>query len=520
MVTTNKTMRMQTRILLLLSICFHMAVFAGPDLAVSGFAADEDLGAMWGTAKEEEKYYKLVQIPIPDHVPLKVGSFDVLPDGRLVAGTRKGDVYFIDGAFDEVPNPKFHLFASGQDEIFGVAHKDGDIVITQFAEVTRISDTDKDGVADRYTTLSNSWGYEEGHEFAFGSKHDPEGNIWVALGLSGSYNSNQLFRGWCLKITPDGKTIPICSGLRSPAGVGPNHEGVMFCVESQGPWNGSCSLKHLKPGGFLGHPASYNWYPFVKSMDAPSVKPNPNSRIAIEKKRVKELVPPAILFPYIKMGRSISGFRLNQTKGKFGPFENQIFLGDYTLSVILRATTEEVNGVWQGACYPFREGLSTGIMHVEFSPKGQLLAGGFTTNSQWPVRGKEPFAVDRLDWTGLTPFEMKEINIRKDGFVINFTKPVNPVVAAKLSTYNLTTYTHIYAGFYGSPEVDHTTPKVTKAEVSDDRLSVRIYVDKIMEGHIHDFDLAKMKSEENGDLLHKKAYYTVNEIPKSDAGEK
>lgn len=520
MVRTIKTMRSNWFALLLFTIGFTLSNFACSNGTNSICAADEDLGAMWGTAEEEDKYYKLVRIPIPDHVPLKVGSFDVLPDGRLVAGTRKGDVYFIEGAFDKVPNPKFHLFASGQDEIFGVAHKDGDIVITQFAEVTRISDTDKDGVADRYTTLSNRWGYEEGHEFAFGSKHDPEGNIWVALGLSGSYNSNNLFRGWCLKITPEGKTIPICSGLRSPAGVGPNHKGVMFCVESQGPWNGSCSLKHLKPGGFLGHPASYNWYPFAKGLQAPSVKPNPNSRIAIEKKRVKELVPPAILFPYIKMGRSISGFRLNQTKGKFGPFENQIFVGDYTLSVILRATTEEVNGVWQGACYPFREGLSTGIMHVEFSPKGQLLAGGFTTNSQWPVRGKEPFAVDRLDWTGLTPFEMKEINIRKDGFVINFTKPVDPVVAAKIDTYSLTTYTHIYAGFYGSPEVDHTTPKVTKAEVSADGLSVRIYLDKIVEGHIHDFDLMQMKSKENENLLHKKAYYTVNEIPKSDVSTK
>ena len=65
-------------------------------------------------------------------------------------------------------------------------------------------------------------------------------------------------------------------------------------------------------------------------------------------------------------------------------------------------TTEQINGVWQGACYPFREGLSTGIMNVEFSPQGQLIAGGFTTNRQWPVRGEKPFALDRLDWTGLT----------------------------------------------------------------------------------------------------------------------
>ncbi|MCH7971422.1 MAG: hypothetical protein IH960_10355, partial [Chloroflexi bacterium] len=66
----------------------------------------QELGAMWGTAEEESKYYKLLSIPIPDEVPLKAGSFDVLPDGRLVVGTRKGDVYFIEGAFDKIPAPK------------------------------------------------------------------------------------------------------------------------------------------------------------------------------------------------------------------------------------------------------------------------------------------------------------------------------------------------------------------------------------------------------------------------------
>ena len=51
--------------------------------------------------------------------------------------------------------------------------------------------------------------------------------------------------------------------------------------------------------------------------------------------KVKELVPYAVIFPYIRMGRSISGFVVNRTKGKFGPFENQIFLGDYTQSIVM-----------------------------------------------------------------------------------------------------------------------------------------------------------------------------------------
>ena len=367
-------------------------------------------------------------------------------------------------------------------------------------------------MADRYETLSNNWGYAEGHEFAFASKPDPEGNVWVALGLSGSYNSNNLFRGWAVKITPTGQMIPVCSGLRSPGGIAANTQGEMFVIESQGPWNGSCSLKHLKPGGFLGHPASYNWYAFTKDLKEP-VKPNSNSRMTVERGRVAELVPPAVRFPYIKMGRSISGFRLDQTGGKFGPFAGQFFLGDYTLSLILRATTEQVNGVWQGACYPFREGLATGLMNVEFSPQGKLIAGGFTTNTQWPVRGTAPFALQRIDWNGVMPFEVKEINIRPDGFLLTFTLPVDPKVAADPASYAVTTYTHVYHGGYGSPEVDQTAPRVLKAVPSADGLTVRLTLEKIELGHIHDFDFAGVRSSAGKPLLHTKAYYTVNEIP-------
>jgi hypothetical protein len=477
--------------------------------------AAEDLGAMWGTAAEEAKYYPIVNIPIPPEVPMRPGGLEILPDDRLAVGTRRGDIYFIKGAFDSPPRPEYHLFAGGQDEIFSLSWKDGAMTALTWGEMTRISDVDGDGVADNYDTICNDWGYGEYHEFAFGSKPDPEGNIWVALGLSSSYHSHNLFRGWAVKVTPAGKMIPVCSGLRSPGGVGANAQGVMFAIESQGPWNGCCSLKHLKQGAFLGHPASYNWYPFVPGMKAPALEPNRDSRIGIEKKRIKELVPPAVRFPYIKMGRSISGFRLDQTGGKFGPFANQLFLGDYSLSIIVRATTEQINGVWQGACYPFREGLASGTMNVEFTPKGQLIASGFTTNTQWPVRGTEPFALQRIDWNGVMPFEIREINIRKDGFLMTFTKPVDKEVAAKADSYTITTYNHIYDGKYGSPEVDQTTAEVVEAIPAPDGLSVMVRLKKITEDHIHDFELSKIKSQDGSPLVHSKAYYTVNEIPEN-----
>jgi len=474
-------------------------------------ATSQKLGGTWGTGAREGEYYRIVDLGIPKDLGIEAGSLCTLPDGRLAVGTRRGDIYLIDGAFDEVPRVRLHRFARGLDEVLGLGYRDGAFYVTQQTEVTRITDSDADGRADTFENLSDAWGFEHYHEFAFGSPVDPDGNIWVVLGLSNSYHYRAKFRGWGFKITPQGEAIPVASGIRSAGGVAPNEHGVMFYAESQGPWNGSCSLKHLKPGGFMGHPISFDAYQFAPNMGPRPIEPNSGSRLSVESKRVEQLVPYAVVFPYRKMGQSISAFRVDRTGGKFGPFEDQIFIGDYSLSIVMRATTEEVNGVWQGACYPFREGLSTGILAVEFSPEGYLVAGG--TNRGWPVRGNRHYVLERLEWTGKTPFEVERISIRPAGFHLTFTAPVDPAVAADPASYQLLTYTHVFQKHYGSPEVDQTNPKVTKAAVAPDGLSVAITLDQLVEGHVHEFDLGGLRSAKGRPLLHKNAYYTVNAIP-------
>ena len=155
--------------------------------------------------------------------------------------------------------------------------------------------------------------------------------------------------------------------------------------------------------------------------------------------------------------------------------------------------------------------MATGLLACQFTPHGDLIVGG--TNRGWPVRGPRPYALQRLDWTGKVPFEIKEINARPDGFAITFTKPVDRNIAARPESYTLTTHTHIYQQGYGSPEVDHTIPKVTKADVSSDGLRVVLQIDGLVQGHVHDFDLQHVRSAENGSLIHSNAYYTLNEIP-------
>ena len=471
----------------------------------------EEVGDRWGTEEREREFYPIVNIPLPPDTVIEAGAFAVLPDQRVAVGTRHGEIYLIDGIDGAKPNPSFHLFATGLDEIFGLTWKDNAFRVTQSCEVTRVIDTDKDGVADRFETISDAWGYANYHEYAFGSKLDADGNQYVALGLSESYYSHALNRGFIMKISPEGKSTAFASGLRSPGGIGFDEHGSLFYVESQGPWNCSCSLKAVLPNSFHGHPASFEWYKFASELGPVPETPKSGTRIVTERKHVKQLVPYAVIFPYVRMGRSITAFTVNMTRGKFGPFENQMFLGDYTLSILMRSTTEQVNGVWQGACYPFREGLSTGILNVEFTPEGKLLCGG--TNRGWPVRGIKPFALERVDWSGKMPFEINRITIEQDGFKLTFTKPADLATGNSPDSYLVSAFTHPYHGGYGGPEVDRFKSDVKKVSLAKDGLSANIVLDKLTQGFVYEFDLVSLRSRDGDELLHRNAYYTVNEIP-------
>lgn len=471
----------------------------------------EDVGDRWGTQQREREYYPIVNIPLPEESVIEAGAFTVLPDGRMAVGSRRGDIYLVSGIDAAKPNPSFKLFATGLDEIFGLVWDGDGFRVTQSCELTLVMDTNKDGKADRFETLSDGWGYANYHEYAFGSELDSNGNQFIALGLSASYYSRALHRGMIMKVSPENETTAFASGLRSPGGIGFDEHGALFYVESQGPWNCSCSLKAVTAQSFHGHPASFEWYKFAPELGTVPKDPKSGTRIATESQRIEQLTPYAVVFPYIRMGRSITDFAVNKTQGTFGPFEGQMFLGDYTLSVVMRATTEKVNGVWQGACYPFREGLSTGILDVEFTPGGNLLCGG--TNRGWPVRGIKPYALERIEWSGKMPFEINRITIEPNGFKLTFTKPVDTVIGQKKDIYSISAFTHPYHAGYGGPEVEQHRCSVESVSLSEDGLSVIVHTNELKKGFVYEFDLAGLLSRDNEELLHKNAYYTVNEVP-------
>ncbi len=462
----------------------------------------------------EDDYYPLTRCEIPAGVVLEPGAFELLPDGRVAVSSRRGEVWLIRDPFaKEVAAAQFHRFAHGLHEVLGLAWKDDWLYVTQRDDVSRIRDTDGDDVADVFEVVNAGWEITgDYHEYAFGSKFDRDGNLWVVLCLTGSFDSNCRYRGWCVRVTPDGELIPTCSGIRSPGGIGFNAAGDVFYTDNQGPWNGTSALKHLIPGKFVGHPGGFRWYDEAAAVMGPRPRePESGSRFSVEAKKIPEYVPPTILFPYAKMGQSASGVACDTTGGRFGPFAGQMFVGDQTFSTVMRCYLEQVNGHYQGACFPFREGLGSGTVPVEIFPNGSMYVGG--TNRGWGSRGNKPFAVERIDWSGKTPFEIREMRARPDGFDLVFTLPVDPQAAGAVESYKLSTYTYVFQATYGSPEVDHTTPTIESATVSTDGLTVHLKVDGLQEGHVHELHAGGVRSAEGLPLLHKEAYYTLMYVP-------
>ncbi|MFC3812157.1 plastocyanin/azurin family copper-binding protein [Lacihabitans lacunae] len=470
--------------------------------------------------KTEENYYKIVTVPVPAGIDLEVGGVAVMPDGKVAVSTRKGDVWMISNPYMYNGSlPTFKRFASGLHEPLGLAYIDNKLWATQRGEVTIITDEDKDGVADKYQAfykfpLSGNY-----HQYSYGPVQLPDGDMIFTLNVDwiGKGGSLTKWRGWMLKISPDGKMTPWATGLRSPAGFVALRNGDIFYGENQGDWVGSGRVTHLEKGDFAGNVAGLAWTgepgsPLKLKVEDVIDSGEPMYKVA---KSMPDLKVPAVWFPHTLMGISTSDILENANNTNFGPFENQCFVGDQGHSKIMRMTLEKIDGVYQGACYAFREGFQSGILRLRWGLDQSMFVG--MTSRGWSSTGKDNFGLQRLVWTGETPFEIKEIKSMPDGFELNFTKEVDPKTLQDPESYVLNSFNYKYHHIYGSPVINLQKRVLKAVKVSDDKLSARIVLDSLILGEIYEIRLPGVKNTEGENLLHDFGYYTLNRINKAPA---
>ena len=380
--------------------------------------------------------------------------------------------------------------------------------------MTRIKDTDGDGRADVFETVSDGWEINgDYHEYAFGSKFDKDGNLWVVLCLTGSFTSDQKYRGWCLRITPDGKVIPTCSGIRSPGGIGTNAAGDMFYTDNQGPWNGTCSLKHLEPGSFQGHPGGNRWYELTSGVigERPE-EPHSGSRMMVEAKKIPQLEPPAVYFPYPKMGQSAAGIACDTTGGKFGPFEDQLFVGDQTHSTVMRVSLEKVKGHYQGACFPFRQGFGSGSA-VASDDEGRLAVRRRHQPRLGLARQQALFAgapgLDRQDAVRSPRNARQARRLRAD---LHPARRPRDCRRSRSRTHSAT-YTYIYQADYGSPRSTRPSRRSPRPRSPPTARASGSTIDGCRKGTSTNCTSTGVRSHGQAAAAAQQAYYTLNYLP-------
>ena len=475
-------------------------------------------------------YYRIDNIQSPKGLEAQIGGLTFLPDGRLAACFPRGEVYTY--------NPKtkkWKLFADGLHEPLGIiAEDDKTLVIMQRPELTRLRDTDGDGEADHYQTVSDDFGMTGNyHEFSFGPARDKDGNYYVGLNLassgasirpeirgkfrhygisreqfyknhkagSGRMYSATPYRGWIMKITPQGKTIPFASGFRSPNGVNFDMQGRLWATDNQGDWLGTSKLFHVKEGNFYGHPVSLVWNKeWEKGRNPLKVHPS-----EFDAKRTKAVV----LFPHGSMANSPTQMLSDNTEGRFGPFAGQLLVGEMNRPRILRVILDEVMGEIQGACLPFIDngGLHRGMHRFAFAPDGSLWAG--QTHLSW-VGGT---GLQRIAWTGKTPMSVSAMNLTQAGFKLSFTKPLSEL---RKENFAFERYYYRYHQSYGSPQLGREPIKITSLNLAPDRKTVSIDLKKLNPGYVYQLKLKNVMAVDKTPALNTFICYTLNRLNNGD----
>ena len=171
----------------------------------------------------------------------------------------------------------------------------------------------------------------------------------------------------------------------------------------------------------------------IKPENDPADKGTPLFTLAKELPAIKTQT---VWLPHSILGISTSEIVTDKTGGGFGPSGGQLLVGDQGKSKITRVFLEKVNGQYQGATFPFREGFQSGVLRMAFGHDGSLFVG--ETNRGWGSPGTKDYALQRLVWTEKTPFEMKAVRAMPDGFEIESTQPVDTKTATNPGAYEVT----------------------------------------------------------------------------------
>ena len=424
----------------------------------------------------------------------KVGGLAFLPDGKLLVTTwdTVGGVYLLDHVETGDTNKITVMrIASGLAEPLGITTVGDDIYVLQKQELTKLVDNDGDEIIDEYQTICNAWTVTgDFHEISFGLVYK-EGYFYATLSMAMrlmAHERQQPDRGKTVKIAMDGSYEWLNYGLRTPNGIGVGPDGELFVTDNQGEWVPGNKLIHVKKGDY--HGMRWDYYDSVPDAPPP-------------------LAQPAIWLPEDEIANSPSQPVLVTA----GPYRGQLLHGDVTYGGIQRDFLEKINGQYQGAVFPFTQGLEAGVNRLSFGPDGALYIGGVGMVGGWSWKEKQS-GLQRMYDNGRPVFEMLAVRAKPKGVEIELTQPLADDYRLGISDVLVQQWWYVPTKNYGGPKKDFETLRISKLELSADRKHVYFELPEMKKGRVIYIRLPRdMKSAGGLALWAGEAWYTMNEVP-------
>ncbi len=453
--------------------------------------------------------FRVRRLPLPTE--MMPTNFAWLDDGTLAITSLKGRVWLardVDGdGLAETARPASDELAAPYGAHGGPGYLD---VINKYA-LLRLVDEDHDGRFDRYIRLASGWGHTtDYHDWAVGLPRDTEGNYYVALPCQQDDRSRAAarLRGSVLRLVPRRPTADdpsrfaidrLSGGHRFPMGLALSRFGRLYATDNQGNYNPFNELNHVQRGKRYGF---YNKLEKQAGLKFPTT-------------------PPAIKIPH-PWTRSVNGicFLYDPTGSKrFGPFEGHLVGCEMNSKKLIRMTLEEVDGVMQGAAYPFSREADekhpawVGPLACAVSPNGDLFIGSLI-DSGWGGGNNMGEVVRCEPRMGRLPAGIREVRIRPHGFRIALTAPVDRQRAADTSRYTLRSYTRVSTPAYGGPDVQRRHEPLDMIRVSGDGKLIELRLrNDLRPGFVYEIHLRSLVPE-GSEFFPAEAHYTVNRIPR------
>jgi len=250
----------------------------------------------------------------------------------------------------------------------------------------------------------------------------------------------------------------LAGGFRTPNGleVGPDNE--VYVADNQGIFNPSNKLIRLTPGSFYGH-YLYN------NKGGRGAKFQPQD-VNAETGDVTKITPPTLHLPQEIVAKSPAQPHVIQNrKGVLAPYNGQILLCDFTTGQILRASLEEVEGVWQGVVFKHtsgkadengNNGLTAAPNRLVEGPDGNYYIGQIGAGRLWEFNGTQAglqrFKVKQESEVASSFNEILNVKAISGGFELEFLKPVAKD-SIKVKDIQVMQWTYHPTNNYGGPQI-------------------------------------------------------------------